>query len=85
MILQETQKVGLPVIGLVNSHCRNEIDYPIFAQDQTFQSVYFFCHFLATLIAKEMVYIQHKRYTLQKVKYTKVVNQSLKPNENDLL
>lgn len=55
MILSEIQKVGLPVLGLVNSDCSVEIDYPIFAQDQTFSSIHFFCHFLATLIAKEML------------------------------
>jgi hypothetical protein len=66
MILKEARTVGLPVIGLVNSNCLVEIDYPIFAQDQTLQSVHFFCHFLAILIAKETVFVQHKRYTLQK-------------------
>lgn len=65
MILKEAKKRGLPIIGLVNSDCTLEIDYPIFAQDQTAESIYFFCHFLAALIAKEVVYIQHKRYTLQ--------------------
>lgn len=68
MILKEAKKVGLPVMGLVNSSTSFQIDYPIFAQEQTLQSVHFFCHFLATLIAKEMVYIQHKRYILQKKK-----------------
>lgn len=68
MILREAKKVGLPVMGLVNSSTSFEIDYPIFAQEQTLQSVHFFCHFLATLIAKEMVYVQHKRYILQKKK-----------------
>ena len=68
MILKEAKKVGLPVMGLVNSSTPFEIDYPIFAQEQTIQSVHFFCHFLATLIAKEIVYIQHKRYILQKKK-----------------
>jgi len=67
MILKEARKVGLPVIGLVNSNCLFEIDYPVFAQDQTLQSIHFFCHFLAVLIAKETVFLQHKRYTLQKV------------------
>lgn len=66
MILKEAKKVGLPVMGLVNSSTPFQVDYPIFAQEQTIQSVHFFCHFLATLIAKEMVYIQHKRYILQK-------------------
>ena len=63
MILSEIKKIGLPVIGLVNSHCHFEIEYPIFAQDQNFSSVHFFCYFLATLVAKETVYTQHKRYT----------------------
>lgn len=71
IILNEAKKIGLPVIGLVNSDCGFEIDYPIFAQDHTLHSVYFFCNFLATLIAKEMVYTQHKRYTLQKTKKQK--------------
>ena len=62
MILAEIKKIGLPVIGLVNSDCRFEIEYPIFAQDQSFSSIHFFCHFLATLIAKELVYWQHKAY-----------------------
>jgi ribosomal protein S2 len=65
MILSEVKKIGIPVIGLVNSHCSFEIDYPIFAQDQTLSSVYFFCHFFATLIAKEMAYTQHKHFILQ--------------------
>lgn len=71
MILSEIKKVGLPVIGLVNSHCALEIDYPIFAQDQTYASVYFFCHFLATLISKEMAYTQHKHYITQRKSISK--------------
>jgi len=67
MILSEIKKIGIPIIGLVNSDCSLEIDYPIFAQNQTHASVYFFCHFLATLIAKEMAYTQHKHYVLQKM------------------
>ena len=74
MILSEITKVGLPVIGLVNSQCHFEIDYPIFAQDQSFSSVHFFCHFLATLIAKEMVYSEHKRYITQRAYVKKKIN-----------
>jgi ribosomal protein S2 len=66
MILKEAGKVGLPVMGLVNSNCPVEIDYPIFAQDETLQNIHFFCHFLATSIAKETIFCQHKYYTLQK-------------------
>jgi ribosomal protein S2 len=90
MILKEAKKVGLPVMGLVNSSTPFQIDYPIFAQEQTIQSVHFFCHFLATLIAKEMVYIQHKRYILQKKKRklkhkNGLKNKSLEPKRRHLM
>lgn len=52
MILSEVKKIGIPVIGLVNSHCPFEIDYPIFAQDQTFSSVYFFLPFFCNFNRK---------------------------------
>ena len=83
MILKEARKVGLPVMGLVNSNCSIEIDYPIFAQNQNLQSIHFFCHFLAALIAKETVYFQHKRYTLQKAvrKTYKTTNLTDRRNE----
>ena len=68
MILKEAKTVGLPVIGLVNSNCSMEIEYPIFAQNQTGESIHFFCQFLASLIVKETLFFQHKRYTLQKIK-----------------
>ena len=88
MIIKEAKAVNLPIIGLVNSHCQLEIDYPIFAQDQTSQSIYFFCYFLAGLIAKEMVYIRHKRFTIQKTKQQTlktVLKRSRKqPTENKL-
>jgi ribosomal protein S2 len=80
MILSEIKKIGLPVIGLVNSHCHLEIEYPIFAQDQNFSSVHFFCYFLATLVAKETVYTQHKRYTKSRsvrVKHRRIKQQKL--------
>jgi ribosomal protein S2 len=66
MIVTETKKVGIPVIGLVNSACQLNIDYPIFAQDTSLHSVHFFCHFLATLIAKEIIQIQHKLFAARK-------------------
>jgi len=68
MILDEGKKVGLPIIGLVNSNCPIEIEYPIFAQDQTSQSIHFFCQFLAILIVKETLFFQHKRHIMQKIK-----------------
>ena len=82
MILKEARKVGLPVMGLVNSNCFLEIDYPIFAQDQTLESIHFFCHFLAVLIAKETVFLQHKRYTLQKTLHQISVPKEVRETEN---
>jgi len=73
-------------MGMVNSHCSFEIDYPIFAQDQTFESVHFFCCFLATLIAKENIYFQHKRYVLQKaLNKSSRIMKNLKFKEKDKL
>jgi len=66
MVISEAKQVGIPIIGLVNSSSDVEIDYPIFAQDQNLHAIHFFCHFLAALIAKEVIYLEHKRYTLQK-------------------
>ena len=77
MILREIKKVGLPVIGLVNSDCHLEIEYPIFAQDQSFSSVHFFCQFLAVLIAKEMVYVQHKVHIKKKLLMKKKLSRRL--------
>lgn len=55
MILRETKILNLPVIGLVNSDCPIEITYPIFGNANSIEIVQFFCYFLATLIAKEVV------------------------------
>jgi ribosomal protein S2 len=61
-LLEETKEVGIPVLGLVSSDCQLNVDYPILAQDMSIHTVHFFCHFIATLIAKEMVKIQHKLF-----------------------
>jgi ribosomal protein S2 len=71
MIIEETNISGIPVIGLVNSDCKSEIAYPIFANDQSSHSVHFFCHFLANLIAKEVVKKKHKLYTVPRVQKKK--------------
>jgi hypothetical protein len=71
MIVNETKKIGLPVIGFVNSSCQLNIDYPIFARDVSIYFVYFFCHFLAKMIAKEMVQIQHKLFTARQPGFLK--------------
>jgi hypothetical protein len=84
MIVKEAKKINLPIIGIVNSHCSLAIDYPIFAQDQSIQSIHFFCYFLATLIVKENLYLQHKRYTLQKTltKLPSIITNSVSKEEN---
>jgi len=61
-LLEETKEVGIPVLGLVSSDCQLNVDYPVLAQDMSIHIVHFFCHFMATLIAKEMVKIQHKLF-----------------------
>jgi ribosomal protein S2 len=66
MIVSEAKKIGVPVMGLVNSACQLDIDYPIFAQDTSIHTVHFFCHFVAALIAKEMIQIQHKLFATRK-------------------
>lgn len=65
-ILKETNTVGIPALGLVNSHCHLEIAYPIFANDLSLYSVHFFCHFLSTLILKEFVKQKHKVHASRK-------------------
>lgn len=60
IIIRETNVLGIPVLGLVNSDCQNSIAYPIFANDQSVYSIHFFCHFLGSLITKEIVKTKHK-------------------------
>jgi len=66
MILKETNSVGIPALGLVNSNCHIEIAYPIFANDLSCFSIHFFCHFVSSLILKEFSKIKHKLYTRKK-------------------
>ena len=65
-LIAETREMGVPILGLVSSDCQLNIDYPIFSQDMSVAIVHFFCHFLSTLIAKEMAKIQHKLFTKTK-------------------
>lgn len=66
MIIKETQTFGIPVLGLVSSNCRTEIAYPIFANDLSIYSIHFFCHFLSSLITKELVKNKRKLYIARK-------------------
>ena len=66
MIIKETNILGIPVLGIVNSNCQSEIAYPIFANDFSIYSIHFFCHFLSSLITKEIVKSKHKLHILPK-------------------
>ena len=61
-LIEETREMNTPILGLVSSDCQLNIDYPILAQDMSIHIIHFFCHFMATLIAKEMAKIQHKLF-----------------------
>ena len=78
MIIKETNVFGIPVLGLVNSNCTNEIAYPIFANDFSIYSIHFFCHFLSVLITKEIVKNKHKLYIVPKRKKTLQFPQAIK-------
>ena len=80
MILKETNFFGIPALGLVNSQCTLEISYPIFANDISFYSVHFFCHFLSSLILKEFLKNKHKIYTKKK----KIKSVQFKKNMQDI-
>jgi ribosomal protein S2 len=60
MILRETNPLNIPVIGLVNSSCATQVTYPIFGNANSVEIVHFFCHFLAVLIAKEVIQQDYK-------------------------
>lgn len=60
MILRETNILKIPIIGLINSDCNTQITYPIFGNANSLQIVHFFCHFIAVLIAKEVIQQDYK-------------------------
>ena len=66
MIVKETNTFGIPVLGLINSNSKNAIAYPVFANDLSIYSIHFFCHFLSSLITKEIVKTKHKLYNPSK-------------------
>ena len=75
MIIKETNVFGIPVLGLLNSNCHVEIAYPIFANDVSIFSVHFFCHFLSSLIKKEVLKNKHKLYLTPKRKVSLSLSQ----------
>ena len=77
MIIKETIPFGIPVLGLVNSTCENEIAYPIFANDFSVYSIHFFCHFLSSLITKELVKSKLKFYIAPKKKIQMKFSQAI--------
>ena len=60
MIVKETNAFGIPVLGILSSSCNIEIAYPIFANDLSVYSIHFFCHFISSLITKEIFKNQQK-------------------------
>ena len=61
MILRETFGLRIPIIGLINSGCATQITYPIFGNANSLHIVHFFCHFIAVLIAKEIVQQNYRK------------------------
>lgn len=61
MILRETTIKNIPVIGLVNTDEATKIAYPIFGNASSTKIVYFFCNFLAMLIAKAFAQQEYKQ------------------------
>jgi len=78
MIIKETNPFGIPVLGLINSNCNNEIAYPIFANELSIYSIHFFCHFLSSLITKEIAKTKLKFYRIPKKKIHMKFSQSVK-------
>jgi ribosomal protein S2 len=59
MIVQESQKVGIPIIGLINSTTLLTVDYPLITNNDSIHLVHFFCFFLSNLIAKHVTNKYH--------------------------
>ena len=57
--MQESKKIGIPIIGLINSDQEILIDYPFLGNSDSIFLVHFFCCFLATLISKQSITKNH--------------------------
>lgn len=53
-VIKESKNLGIPIIGIINSDDAITIDYPFFSNSNAISVVYFFCHFLANLISKQL-------------------------------
>jgi ribosomal protein S2 len=51
-LIKGIHHIGVPIIGLVNSHTTYSIDYPLFGNANSIHVVHFFCHLLAKLVLK---------------------------------
>lgn len=66
VIIKETNIKGIPVLGIINSNCYTNIAYPVFSNDLSIYSIHFFCHFVSSLITKEIIKNKHKIYNVSK-------------------
>lgn len=55
MIVRESKKIGIPIIGLINSDQLISVDYPLMGNSDSIHLVNFFCHFLANIISKQRI------------------------------
>lgn len=55
MIVRESKKIGIPIIGLINSDQLISVDYPLMGNSDSIHLVNFFCHFLANMISKQII------------------------------
>lgn len=76
MIVEESKKVGLPVLGLINSDQICLIDYPLIGNSDSIYLVHFFCHFLSIMISKQII---NRRHTWTK---NVIKNQCFVPQNN---
>jgi hypothetical protein len=59
MIITESKKMGIPIVGLIGSESLVSLDYPILGNTNSVYLVHFFCYFLSTLISKQLTNKQH--------------------------
>ena len=78
MIIKEAQIVNIPTIGIINSNSKSIIEYPIFGNDKSLFSVFFFSNILAYWIKLyNQIYnlkLKKNNFFKQKNKNTKIFN-----------
>lgn len=54
MIWKEAKISGIPIIGVVNSDCKLDIEYPILGNDASIDFIYWVCNLISKLIVQEI-------------------------------